>query len=84
MRELGRVADREDLLNVVVGDVQHERDSGLAVEITDKAWFPVDFDEPRHESLRSELGHPAEDGASDIGRAVDEVGQRRRLTAASV
>src|SRR5947207_15722277 len=74
-RELGRVADREDLLNVVVGDVQHQGDGRLAVEITDKAWFTVDFDKPRHECLRCELGHPAEDGSCDIGRAVDEVGQ---------
>ena len=73
MRELGRIADCEDLLNGVAGDVQYQRDSGLAVEITDKAWFPVDFDEPRRECLRCELGHPAEDGPRDFGRAVDPV-----------
>jgi len=80
---LARVADREDLLNTVVGDVQHQRNGRLAVEITDKAWFPVDFDKAasRMSSVRS---WPSRRGwaRAILAGAVDEVGQRRRLAAA--
>jgi hypothetical protein len=77
-RELGRVADRGDLLNVVVGDVQHQRDSGLAVETTDNPGSPLISTSRVTNVFGANLVIPPR-MARAIGRAVDEVGQRREL-----
>src|SRR5919201_2017159 len=82
MRELHRITDGEDPLNLIVGDVQYQRNGGLAVEITYETGFAVDLHQPRGEGLRRELRHATENRPSDVAGAVDQIWQRRRLAAA--
>ena len=50
MLELHRIADRENALNLVAGDVQHQGDGRLAVQVAHEAGLAVDLGQPRDET----------------------------------